>query len=98
MYMIDVRKIISFEWDKGNINKSYLKHGITPNEAEEVFVSQDLRIRPDEKHSKFEKRFFVIGKTKSKGWLFVSFTVRKAKLRIISARRIHLKERRKYEK
>ena len=29
--MIDLSKVVGFEWDKGNIDKSYKKHGINPN-------------------------------------------------------------------
>ena len=35
-------KQISFEWDGGNLDKSSIKHGITPKEAEEVFVSENV--------------------------------------------------------
>ena len=43
MYSVDRVKgrILTFEWDKGNLDKIYLKHGITPKEAEEIFVSED---------------------------------------------------------
>lgn len=96
--MIDLSKITGFEWDKGNIDKSYEKHGITPNEAEEVFVDEDVLLQDDVNHSQKEARFTAIGKTSQEHVLFVVFTVRGTKIRIISARRVNIKERREYEK
>jgi uncharacterized DUF497 family protein len=91
-------KILTFEWDKGNIDKSNRKHGISPKEAEEVFVSEDLRVLPDKTHSKPEEiRHIALGKTQEKKNLFVIFTIRNKKVRIISARRMHKKEVLKYK-
>ncbi|KKQ41153.1 MAG: hypothetical protein US60_C0046G0004 [Microgenomates group bacterium GW2011_GWC1_37_8] len=91
-------KTISFEWDEGNLDKSYEKHGITPKEAEEIFVSEELYVLPDIKHSQKEKRFIALGKTQEGKQLFIVFLIKKEKIRIISARRMHKKELQKYEK
>jgi len=91
-------KTISFEWDEGNLDKSYEKHGITPKEAEEIFVSEELYVLPDIKHSQKEKRFIALGKTQEGKHLFIVFLIKKEKIRIISARRMHKKELQKYEK
>lgn len=91
-------KIISFEWDKGNIDKSYQKHGVSPKEAEEIFVSEELLVLPDKKHSNTEKRHIALGRTQERKSLFVVFTLKGKKIRVISARRIHKKEVQKYEK
>ena len=40
--MIDLGKITGFDWNQGNIDKSYKKHGVTPNEAEEVFLDENI--------------------------------------------------------
>lgn len=95
--MLDPSKITGFEWDKGNIDKSYQKHGITPNEAEGVFLDEDILLLEDIKHSKQEERFEAIGKIIKGDVLFLVFTVRKSKIRIISARKANKKERRQYE-
>lgn len=95
--MLDLKNIVGFEWDKGNIDKSYRKHGITTNEAEEVFLDQEQLIFEDDKHSQKEKRFTIIGKIRKRSILFLSFTIRENKVRIISARKANVKERRKYE-
>ena len=44
-----------------------------------------------------ENRFYVLGQTDSGRLLFLVFTVRKDKLRIISARDMNKKERRVYQ-
>lgn len=94
---MDLSKIKGFQWDKGNVDKSYQKHGITPNRAEEVFLDRNLGIERDIKHQEIEDRYIAIGKTSSGRILFVVFTLRKNKIRIISARSANEKERRKYE-
>lgn len=89
---------ISFVWDKGNIDKNLVKHKVTNKEAEEIFNSKKKFIVEDEKHSLIEKRYMIWGETDSHRRLSVFFTVRKDKIRIISARDMDKKERRDYEK
>lgn len=96
--MFDLTKVTGFEWDQGNIDKSYQKHGITPNEAEEVFLDKDVLLLEDVKHSDAEQRTKAIGKIANGRILFLVFTVRNNKIRIISARVANKKERRLYEK
>lgn len=94
--MLDLGKFKSFEWDEGNIDKSYQKHDVTPKESEEVFLDEDLKVSRDIEHSQKEKRFIALGKTFENKILFVVFTLRKDKIRIISARKANKIERRKY--
>ena len=91
-------KVLEFDWDKWNLDKSYLKHGILPKETEEVFTDSESIVLPDIKHSQKEERFIIAGKTLEKVNVFVVFTFRKGKVRVISARRMHLKEVERYEK
>lgn len=95
--VIRLSEILEFEWDKGNIGKIYQKHGITPNEAEEVFLDKNILIIDDIKHSKSEERFMAIGKINQGSVLFLAYTIRKNKIRIISARKADKIERRLYE-
>ncbi len=95
--MVDFGKTKGFEWDKNNIDKSYKKHGITPNQTEEVFLDDNLRIERDIKHSQEEKRFIAIGKDFEEKILFVVFTIRKDKIRVISGRAANKRERSIYE-
>lgn len=96
--MVDLRKIVGFEWDEGNIEKSYKKHGITPKETEELFLDEHVLLVEDIKHSQIEKRFIAIGKTIQQKLLFAVFIIRNSRIRTISVRRANNKERRKYEK
>lgn len=88
---------IAFEWDKGNINKNFIKHNIADKEAEELFDNEPKFILEDEKHSFTETRYMIWGVTNKGRRLSVFFTFRGEKVRIISARDMHKKERRKYE-
>lgn len=88
---------IQFEWDKGNIDKSFKKHGITNEEAEEVFVCSLTVLLEDEKHSGIEKRYLLLGKSEEGKLLSVIFTIRGRKVRVVSARPVSRKERRLYE-
>lgn len=91
-------KVVKFEWDRWNIDKNYLKHGVTPKEAEEAFMTEKSYFFSDVKHSKTEKRFTLLGKTLDEKNLFIIFTMKGKKVRIISARRMHREEVEKYEK
>lgn len=88
---------VVFEWDKGNIGKN-LKHGVEDKESEEVFENNSKFVFEDGEHSLLEKRFMLWGATNQGRRLSIFFTVRKGRVRIISARDMHKKERREYEK
>ena len=87
-----VKKVFEFEWDKGNIDKNLKKHEVENGEAEEAFFDKKRFIFKDKLHSLGEERFRIIGKTKKKRLLFIVFTKRGKKIRIISARDINKKE------
>lgn len=91
------KKVFEFQWDKGNIGKN-LKHQVIDNEAEEVFLDECKVIFKDQLHSQKEERFILIGKNSSKRLLYIIFTRRGEKIRIISARNINRKEVDLYEK
>ena len=89
-------KFNGFEWDDSNRNKNREKNRVTWVECEEVFLNQPLYIMPDPLHSDVEERFYALGRTNSKRLLFLVFTIRKTKIRVISARDMHKKERKLY--
>ena len=97
--MIEMTKIIGFDWDDGNRLKNE-KHHVDSFETEQVFFNQPLIIVSDEVHSQFEVRFHALGITNEGRTLHVTFTLRKddTQLRVISARDMSRKERRIYEK
>ncbi|MBM3254484.1 MAG: BrnT family toxin [Candidatus Omnitrophica bacterium] len=88
----------SFDWDKGNINKNWIKHKVHFKEAEEVFFNKPLKVFPDKSHSKKEKRLVILGTTNLRRNLTIIFTFRQNKIRVISARNQSKKERGEYEK
>jgi hypothetical protein len=87
-----------FEWDVGNYDKNLKKHNVSCQESEEVFVNQPLIVVEDRKHSKDENRFHALGKNNRNRYLFLSFTIRNKKVRIISIRDMNKKEKKIYEK
>ena len=86
-----------FEWDEGNIKKNWERHRVSHIECEEIFFNRPIIVKNDEPHSTGEDRYFVLGKTDAVRLLFIVFTLRGNKIRIISARDINRKERKIYE-
>ncbi|PIP75957.1 hypothetical protein COU24_01180 [Candidatus Kuenenbacteria bacterium CG10_big_fil_rev_8_21_14_0_10_39_14] len=96
--MRSIVKPIKFHWDQGNLNKNFKKHKVANTECEEVFFDQNKVILKDLLHSGKEKRFILLGKTKTGRLLFTVFTARNNKIRIISSRDINKKEHKLYDK
>lgn len=94
---LDLSACTGFEWDEGNFDKNWAKHKVTPYECEQVFFNQPIIVAPDAPHSGAESRFYVLGKTDAGRLLFVVFSVRRRKIRVISARDMTRKEREVYE-
>ena len=86
-----------FEWDEGNIGKNREKHRVSYVECEEMFFNNPVISQRDETHSIREDRYFLLGKTDTERLLFVVFTLRGTKIRIVSARDMNRKEKRVYE-
>lgn len=89
-------QVEGFDWDEGNIEKNWERHKVSYLECEEVFFNQPIIIREDEVHSGSENRYYVLGKTNDGRDLFIVFTIRNKKIRVISARDMKRKERRLY--
>jgi uncharacterized protein len=96
--MIDLTKIIGFDWDEGNARKNE-KHGVSSAEAEQVFFNAPLLMLAGAKHSGKELRFHALGKSDEGRLLHITFTLRESneKIRAISARDMHRKEQKIYE-
>jgi uncharacterized protein len=86
-----------FDWDDGNPEKNWELHRVPFWEIEEIFFNEPLVIRPDREHSKREARHLALGQTDSGRLLFVSFTIRRSLIRVISARDMTRREVRTYE-
>jgi len=86
-----------FDWDEGNLLKNWEKHGVSAAECEQVFFNRPLLAQPDVQHSDSEVRFYVLGQSDSGRRLFLAFTVRKDRIRVITARDMSRRERRSYD-
>ncbi len=96
-HMISLSEITGFEWDAGNERKSQDKHSISESEAKQVFFNMPLLLLDDVKHSQNELRFHAYGKTDYAKLLHITFTIRNDQIRVISARKMHKKEKEHYE-
>lgn len=52
---------MKFEWDKIKNDVNKIKHGVTFQEAETVFIDDNAVVLFDELHSEHEERFIIIG-------------------------------------
>lgn len=97
----DIKDLLShvegFDWDKGNITKNWERHKVSYVECEEVFFNAPFVVKTAEPHSFVEDRYYVLGKTDKDRLLFIVFTIRRNKIRVISARDMSRKERKVYE-
>jgi len=96
--VLDFDNLVGFDWDEGNKQKNWEKHQVDYRECEEVFFNRPLLISDDTKHSSLEQRYYVLGRTDVGRTLFLVFTIRNNKVRIISARDQSKKERTIYER
>ncbi len=97
MENIAIPEPIEFAWDQHNSTKIRLRHHIVPTEAEQPFFHKPAIVF-DQTHSASERRYQLLGATNDGRVLFVVFTLRGKKVRIISARRANKKERSHYGK
>lgn len=97
--MIDLDRLEGFDWDDGNSRKSLDKHGVTQQEAEQIFMDPALLVLTDQAHSDMEERYQAYGRTSAGRPLHVSFTLRNdaTLIRVISARPMSRRERDRYE-
>ena len=90
--------LFHFEWDHGNRHKSAVKHAVSTEEVETVFrlglaLPLGVQISPPTA----EQRLGIVGPSADGHMLHVAFTLREGRVRVISARPAHRKERRQYE-
>lgn len=83
-----------FEWDENKREANIIKHGIDFIDAIQVF-SDKYRVEFENMRSD-EKRYYTIGMTENVIIMFVVYTYRDTKKRIISARRVSKNERSAY--
>ncbi len=90
---------VGFDWDDGNSEKNWIRHGVSRQESEQIFFNRPLVVADDELHSDTELRFYALGRTDADRLLFVVYTLRgeEPRVRVISARDMMAHERREYE-
>lgn len=93
-------EMIKFEWDEVKNNKNKKKHGLSFEEAKEVFYDDNAVLFDDPDHSDGEERFLIIGMVKSQKICIVSHCYRDNDniIRIISARQATKNEKNTYLK
>jgi hypothetical protein len=87
----------SIVWDPAKALLNEQKHGVNFVEAATVFRDPLLLVQPDVEHSQVEERWIALGMSARQLLLVVIHTESDRTIRIISARRAELKERRQYE-
>ena len=88
---------LEFEWDPVKAELNLKEHGVSFDEATTIFRDTLSITISDPDHSEYEDRFIDIGMSHRMQLLVVSYTERKDKIRIISARRATRAERKNYE-
>jgi len=102
IYGVDMRETATvpefegFDWSGGNAEKNWKRHHVTPLESEQVFFNTPLLAGADPAHSDKETRFYALGQTDEGRELFIAFTLRDRRLRVVSSRDMSRKERRVY--
>jgi uncharacterized DUF497 family protein len=94
--LLTLGQFTGFDWNEGNRGKNWEKHGVTDSECEQVFFNQPLLVFADTEHSEDEQRYYVLGRTDRGRRLFVVFTPRADRIRVISAREMTKRERALY--
>jgi uncharacterized DUF497 family protein len=83
-----------FDWDQGNIEKIMQRFSL---EEVEEFFSQEIFVVEDKNHSSDEPRFIATGLGPRNKSMFVCFTLRSEKIRVVSARYMKANEAKRYE-
>jgi uncharacterized protein len=86
----------NFQWDDEKDNKNQDKHGISFDEAQEIFMFPIIEYE-DNRQDYGEVRKIATGRNTENFLMTVVYTFRNDKIRIISARTANKKERKKYE-
>ncbi len=85
--------MIEFDWDIAKAKSNQQKHSVSFQEAMSVWNDEFAAMLGDPTHSDDEDRYLMIGYSDKNNLLFVSFSERDGKIRIISARKATKKER-----
>ena len=90
---------LRFEWAPRKAATNRRKHGVSFTEAETVFADEHALLLADPEHSDAEDRFLLLGLRSGLRMLVVVHCYRTGDtvIRLVSARRADLSERRQYD-
>jgi uncharacterized DUF497 family protein len=88
--------MLRISWDPVKANENLRKHGVSFEEAREVFSDPLRATENDDTHSNDENRYTSYGATATGKVLFVVYTIQEEKVHLISARLASRSERRSY--
>lgn len=88
---------MEFEWDKNKALTNLSKHGVSFDEAKTVFQDPFYIVFDDPDHSFEENRCVAIGQSAQGRLLFISYTERRNRVRLISTRKVTRSEKELYE-
>jgi len=96
MIIVKNHLALNFEWDEHKYNKTLEKHKISFIDATQLFEEYIRFTYISQNIEGTEKRYVTVGLLKNK--LFaVIYTLRQENIRIITARRAHVREERIYK-
>jgi uncharacterized DUF497 family protein len=78
---------LEFEWNEAKAKANFRRHGVSFDLAKTVFKDPFAIEFLDDRDEHEEERFVIIGVAEAKVLLFVAYTEREERIRIISARR-----------
>ncbi len=88
----------AFEWDEGNRTRNATKHDVTTDEVESVLrLKRAVPLGVQTSPVVNELRLGLVGRSDRGRVLQITFTFRGSKIRVISARPAHRKERSQYD-
>ena len=87
---------LEFEWHEAKAEANLRAHGVSFEFATKVFRDAFAIERLDEREDYGEERFVIVGMAEEDVLLFVAFTERADRIRIISARRATQDEQDEY--
>ena len=87
---------MEFEWHDVKAEANFDVHGVSFELAKAVFKDSFSIERIDDREDYGEDRFLLIGMTAGQDLLFVAYTKRQGRIRIISARRATRREQDDY--
>jgi uncharacterized protein len=78
---------LEFEWDTAKAEANLRRHGVSFDLAKTVFNDPFAVERLDDREDYGEERFVIVGVAEGDSLLFVAYSEREERIRIISARR-----------